>query len=106
MVEEGAPAPVSQPRVRIVGFGMGPQHLTPEASEALRASAYVIAARKSADDTKAAMVAGKFDIFKGGSAGLKDNTGKVVIAAGKAYKQTDVELEGMNYLVEGVVGKV
>ena len=25
---------------------------------------------------------------------------------GKAFKQTDVELEGMNYLVEGVVGKV
>jgi len=62
-------------------------------------------ARKAADDIKAAMIAGKFDIFKGGSAGLKDNTGKVVVAAGKAYKQTDLELEGMNYLVEGVVGK-
>jgi basic membrane protein A len=62
-------------------------------------------ARKNADDVKAAMLAGKFDIFKGGSAGLKDNTGKVVVAAGKAYKQTDLELEGMNYLVEGVVGK-
>ncbi|RQP21217.1 BMP family ABC transporter substrate-binding protein [Piscinibacter terrae] len=63
------------------------------------------AARKNADDVKAAMLKGSFDIFKGGSAGLKDNTGKLVIAAGKAFKQTDVELEGMNYLVEGVVGK-
>ena len=33
---------------------------------------------------------------------LKDNKGKVVIAAGKAFKQTDLELEKMNYLVEGV----
>jgi basic membrane protein A len=62
-------------------------------------------ARKNADDVKAAMLKGSFDIFKGGSAGLKDNTGKVVIAAGKSYKQTDIELEGMNYLVEGVSGK-
>jgi len=63
------------------------------------------AARKNADEVKAAMTKGGFDIFKGGSAGLKDNGGKVVIAAGKAFKQTDVELEGMNWLVEGVVGK-
>ncbi len=62
-------------------------------------------ARKNADDVKAAMLKGSFDIFKGGSAGLKDNTGKVVVAAGKSFKQTDVELEGMNYLVEGVIGK-
>jgi basic membrane protein A len=63
-------------------------------------------ARKNADDVRAQMLAGNFDIFKGGSAGLKDNTGKVVIAAGKSFKQTAIELEGMNYLVEGVVGKV
>jgi simple sugar transport system substrate-binding protein len=60
------------------------------------------AARKNADAVKAKMVAGQFDIFAGE---LKDNTGKVVIPKGKVYKQTDVELEGMNYLVEGVVGK-
>ncbi len=62
-------------------------------------------ARKKADEVKAAMIAGSFDIFKGGAAGLKDNTGKVVIPAGKSFKQTDPELEGMNYLVEGVIGK-
>ncbi len=61
------------------------------------------AARKNAEDVRAKMMKGAFDIFAGE---VKDNTGKVVIAKGKAYKQTDVELEGMNYLVEGVVGKV
>ena len=60
-------------------------------------------ARKNADAIRAKMVAGSFDIFAGE---LKDNTGKVVIAKGRAFKQTDIDLEGMNYLVEGVVGKV
>ena len=59
-------------------------------------------ARKNAEAVRARMMAGSFDIFKGP---LKDNTGKVVIPAGKVYKQTDLELEGMNYLVEGVIGK-
>ena len=62
-------------------------------------------ARKAADDVRALMLKDAFDIFKGGSAGLKDNTGKVVIPAGKVFKQTDPSLEGMNYLVEGVIGK-
>jgi simple sugar transport system substrate-binding protein len=59
------------------------------------------AARKQADTVKAQMVAGTFDIFKGP---LKDNKGKVVIPAGTAMKQTDPELEKMNYLVDGVIG--
>ena len=58
-------------------------------------------AKKKADAVKAEMVAGKFDIFKGP---LKDNKGKDVIAGGKVLKQTDLELEKMNYLVEGVIG--
>jgi len=61
------------------------------------------AAKKNADDIKARMLAGSFDIFQGP---LKDNKGNVVIAAGKTLKQTDLELEKMNYLVEGVVGSV
>ena len=60
------------------------------------------AAKKQADDVKAAMLKGSFDIFKGP---LKDNAGKTIIEAGKVFKQTDATLEGMNYLVEGVVGK-
>jgi basic membrane protein A and related proteins len=61
------------------------------------------AARKQADDIKAQMMAGTFDIFKDG---LKDNKGNVVVPAGKSLKQTDIELEKMNYLVEGVLGSV
>lgn len=60
-------------------------------------------ARKQADGVKAKMVAGNFDIFVGG---LKNNAGKVVISPGGSMKQTDPELEKMNYLVEGVVGSV
>jgi basic membrane protein A and related proteins len=61
------------------------------------------AAKKNADDIKAKMVAGSFDIFKGP---LKDNKGKEIIPAGKVLKQTDLTLEGMNYLVEGVLGSI
>ena len=61
------------------------------------------AAKKQADGIKAQMVAGSFDIFKGP---LKDNKGGTIIPAGKAFKQTDLELEKMNYLVEGVNGSV
>ena len=60
-------------------------------------------AKKMADDIKAKMVAGNFDIF---AAGLKSNKGAVVIPGAKALKQTDPELEKMNYLVEGVIGSV
>ncbi len=37
-------------RVRIVGIGMGPEHLTAEAEAAIRGVDYVIAAQKSDDD--------------------------------------------------------
>jgi simple sugar transport system substrate-binding protein len=60
-------------------------------------------ARKAADGIKAQMMAGGYAIFKGP---LKDNTGKTVIDTGVTHKQTDMVLEQMNYLVEGVVGKV
>lgn len=59
------------------------------------------AAKKQADAVKAQMVAGSFDIFKGP---LKDNKGATVIPAGTTLKQRDLELEKMNYLVEGVIG--
>ncbi|MGZ8803584.1 MAG: precorrin-6A synthase (deacetylating) [Mycobacterium sp.] len=41
------PAPV---KVRILGVGMGPQHVTPEVAEALRSADYVLAAEKADDD--------------------------------------------------------
>ena len=59
-------------------------------------------ARKQADAIKAAMLKDEFEIFKGE---IKDNTGKVVIPKGTTMKQIDPALEGMNYLVEGVIGK-
>jgi simple sugar transport system substrate-binding protein len=60
-------------------------------------------ARNAADAVKAKMLKEEFVIFTGG---LKDNTGKVVIPAGKGYAQQAIELESMNYLVEGVIGSV
>jgi DNA-binding LytR/AlgR family response regulator len=57
----------------------------------------------TAEDIRAKMIAGSFDIFAGE---LKDNTGKVVIPKGTVLKQTDPVLEGMNYLVEGVIGSI
>jgi basic membrane protein A len=60
------------------------------------------ATKKKADDAKAKFMAGTMVIYKGP---LKDNAGAVVIADGVERRQTDVELEKMDYLVEGVVGK-
>jgi simple sugar transport system substrate-binding protein len=56
-----------------------------------------------ADATKAKMVKGGFNIFKGP---MKDNAGNTVIAAGTSHGQQDVVLEQMNYLVAGVIGKI
>ena len=61
------------------------------------------AARTKADEAKAKLTDGSLVIYTGP---IKDNTGKVVIPAGTVHKQTDIELEKMNYLVEGVVGKI
>lgn len=60
-------------------------------------------ARKHADATKAKFMAGNVVLYTGG---LKDNTGKTVIPAGTSLEQTNIELEKMNYLVEGVIGSV
>ena len=51
---------------------------------------------------KAQFEAGTFVIFKGP---LFDNAGKEVIPMGKEVVQTAIELEGMDYLVQGVVGR-
>jgi basic membrane protein A len=60
-------------------------------------------AKSVAEAAKAKMVKGDFVIFKGP---MKDNAGKIVIAAGTGHKQQDPVLEQMNYLVAGVIGKV
>lgn len=58
-------------------------------------------AKAAADAARKQLTDGTLVIYKGE---LKDNTGKVVIAAGTELKQRDPELEKMNYLVEGVIG--
>jgi simple sugar transport system substrate-binding protein len=71
----------------------------------VKMSAYGAAApekgRKAADAVKAQMMKGGYVIFK---AGMKDNKGNVVVA--KDSPQTELELEKMNYLIEGVIGAI
>jgi basic membrane protein A len=57
--------------------------------------------RNHGEAVKAKMMAGDFAIFKGP---IKTNTGAEIIAGGKTYGQTDMWLEGMDWLVEGVIG--
>ncbi len=61
------------------------------------------AARKHADAVKAEIMKGGYSVFKGP---IKDNRGKEIIAGGKNYEETALELESMNYLVEGVIGAI
>ena len=52
-------------RIRILGVGMGPQHVTPEVAEALRSCDYVLAAEKRDDDGLLAArkaIAGRFGV--------------------------------------------
>ncbi|MGK2953146.1 MAG: BMP family ABC transporter substrate-binding protein [Thiobacillus sp.] len=58
-------------------------------------------AKAHADKVRAQFMKGDFVVYQGP---IKDNTGKVVIPKGKGYGQTDIWLESMNWLVEGVVG--
>ncbi|MFK7964607.1 MAG: BMP family ABC transporter substrate-binding protein [Burkholderiaceae bacterium] len=58
-------------------------------------------ARKQFEATKAEIMKGGFAVIKGP---LKDNTGKVIAKAGEAFVESDVALESMDYLVEGVIG--
>jgi len=58
-------------------------------------------AKAHADKVRAQFMKGDFVVYQGP---IKDNTGKEVIPKGKSYGQTDIWLESMNWLVEGVVG--
>ena len=60
-------------------------------------------AKKDADAAKSRFMDGTMVVYQGP---LKSNDGKEVIAAGVKQPQTDIALESMNYLVEGVRGKV
>jgi simple sugar transport system substrate-binding protein len=58
-------------------------------------------AKKDAEAAKAKFMDGSMVIFKGP---LMDNTGKVILPDGQEYKQQDIELEKMGWLVDGVIG--
>jgi basic membrane protein A and related proteins len=60
-------------------------------------------AKKKADEAKAQLTDGTLVIYKGP---MKDNTGKQIIAPGVTIAPTDVVLEKMAYLVEGVKGAI
>ncbi len=59
------------------------------------------AARKQIASTEAQILKGDFAVIKGP---LKDNKGNMIAEAGQSYTETDVALESMNYLVDGVIG--
>jgi simple sugar transport system substrate-binding protein len=58
-------------------------------------------ARKQFESVKADIIKGGYAVIKGP---LNDNKGNVIAAQGQSFVETDVALEGMNYLVEGIVG--
>lgn len=60
-------------------------------------------AKADADKAKAALETGELVIYKGP---LKTNEGQEILPADKEYKQEDIELEKMDYLIEGVIGSV
>jgi len=61
------------------------------------------AGRKNVTDVKAEIMKGGYSVFKGP---LKDNKGAIVIPAGQAFPETAIQLESLNYLVEGVNGAI
>lgn len=59
------------------------------------------AARNQFEETRAKMLEGNFAAYEGP---LNDNAGNPILAAGEAFVETDIQLESMDYLVEGVLG--
>lgn len=59
------------------------------------------AARAQFEATKAEIMSGGFAAIKGP---LNDNSGTALLAEGEALVETDIALESMDYLVEGVIG--
>ena len=56
-----------------------------------------------ADAAKEKILKGELVIYEGE---LKDNTGKSVLSAGEKYEQQNIELEKMDWLIEGVKGSI
>ncbi|WP_438002765.1 BMP family ABC transporter substrate-binding protein [Sorangium sp. So ce321] len=60
-------------------------------------------AKQKAEEAKEGLTEGTLTIFKGP---IKDNEGKVVVSEAVEQKQTDIVLENMSYLVDGVLGSL
>ncbi|RZM76486.1 BMP family ABC transporter substrate-binding protein [Leptolyngbya iicbica] len=60
-------------------------------------------AKAAADAAREQLIAGELVIYKGE---LKDNGGNVILTSDQEYKQDDIELEKMDYLIEGVEGSI
>ena len=60
-------------------------------------------AKEAGDKARMALTKGDFVIFKGP---IKDNKGNVVGPAGTGLEMTNLELEKMGWLVEGVIGSI
>ena len=58
-------------------------------------------ARKQFETTMETIMGGGYSVIKGP---LKDNKGNVILTEGQALVETDIALESMDYLVEGVLG--
>jgi basic membrane protein A len=59
------------------------------------------AARAQFEATRSQILAGGFAVINGP---MNDNRGRPIATAGQAFEETDVALESMDYLVEGVIG--
>lgn len=60
-------------------------------------------AKTAADAARDQIIAGELVLYEGE---IKDNTGTVRVAAGQKLEQKSVELESMDWLIEGVEGSV
>jgi basic membrane protein A and related proteins len=95
--------------VNKVKAGLPPEHLVRGgfSSGFIKLSPYGVAVsdevKAKAEAAKAKLTDGSLVIYSGP---LKDNAGKDILAAGAKQLQTDILLESMNYLVEGVKGKL
>ncbi|EKU98871.1 putative ABC-type transport system, periplasmic component/surface lipoprotein [Leptolyngbya sp. PCC 7375] len=60
-------------------------------------------AKADAEAAKEKILKGELVIYEGE---LKDNTGKSILSAGETYEQQNIELEKMDWLIEGVKGGI
>ena len=60
-------------------------------------------AKSDADAAQQKLIKGELVIYEGE---LSDNQGKAILSAGEKYEQTAIELESMDWLIDGVKGSI